>query len=153
MHREICGTNWHVTYLHNNNSRYRHCSLGKARKGQDHKSQMSVVTREVLMGEGNGVASVIIMLTFIQGGPGDCHLTAWAGGGRRWAWWGGRTPASPARSPGCTGGSPECQCGVHSEQWAMGSIANTGDRVLRSKRFVRKLVTPRAEWRRHGEQF
>ena len=23
----------------------------------------------------------------LQGGPGDCHLTAWAGGCRRWAWW------------------------------------------------------------------
>ena len=31
---------------------------------------MSVVTREVLMGEGNGVASVIIMLTFtVRPGP------------------------------------------------------------------------------------
>ena len=33
-----------ITYLHNNNTRYRHCSLGNARKGQGHKSQMSVVT-------------------------------------------------------------------------------------------------------------
>ena len=77
MHREICGTNRHVTYLHNNNSKYRHCSLGKARKGQGHKSQMSVVTREVLMGEGNGFASVIIMLTFTVM-PGPHADTAWA---------------------------------------------------------------------------
>ena len=42
-----------------------------------HKSQMSVVTREVLMGEGNGVASVIIMLTFTVR-PGPHADTAWA---------------------------------------------------------------------------
>ena len=38
---------------------------------------MSVVTREVLMGEGNGVASIIIMLTFTVR-PGPHADTAWA---------------------------------------------------------------------------
>ena len=34
----------HITYHHNNNTRYRHCSLSNARKGQGHKAQMSVLT-------------------------------------------------------------------------------------------------------------
>ena len=42
---------------------------------------------------------------------------------------------------------------VSVQQRSVDCLANTGDRVLRSKRFVRKLVTPRAEWRRHGEHF
>ena len=66
------GTCW--SGLHNNNTRYRHC--------QRQQGQAWVTNRKWAWW-------LICWWRFatLQGGPRDGHLTAWAGGCRRWAWW------------------------------------------------------------------